>query len=109
MRVHFRIKHKNHLGFLVPQNLLKDFAGIAYVNNGLSDDHKNYLAAGGYGFLIGDGKLNYGHEQIIETYYSWNVAKKIFISPDYQFVLHPAYNKDRGPVHVVSLRMHVEL
>ncbi len=87
----------------------QDHAGLAYVNNGLSDDHKNYLAAGGYGFLIGDGKLNYGHEQIIETYYSWNITKKIFISPDYQFILNPAYNKDRGPVHVVSLRMHVEL
>ena len=77
--------------------------------NGLSDPHKNYLAAGGYGFLIGDGKLNYGSEQIAEIYYSWNVIKKLFISPDYQLITHPAYNKDRGPVHILALRLHYEL
>ncbi|MFL9483927.1 carbohydrate porin [Chitinophagaceae bacterium LWZ2-11] len=86
----------------------KDNAGIAYVNNGLSSEHKNYLAAGGYGFIIGDGQLNYGREQIIEAYYSCNIWKPIFLSPDYQFVLHPAYNKDRGPVNIMSLRLHVE-
>lgn len=86
-----------------------DHFGIAFVVNGLSDDHKRYLALGGYGFLIGDGKLNYGTENIVETYYSWNPWKGLFISPDYQFILHPAYNKDRGPVHVVSLRLHAEL
>jgi len=86
-----------------------DHFGIAFVVNGLSDDHKRYLALGGYGFLIGDGKLNYGTENIVETYYSWNPWKGLFISPDYQFILHPAYNKDRGPVHVVSLRLDAEL
>jgi len=87
----------------------KDFAGIAYVNNGLSNDHRTYLANGGYGFIIGDGRLNYGHEQIIEAYYSWNVWKKLFVSPDYQFAMHPAYNKDRGPVHIVAIRFHIEI
>ncbi len=86
----------------------KDVFSIAYVNNGLSNDHRNYLAKGGYGFLIGDGKLNYGHEQIIEAYYSFNILKKIFLSPDYQFVTNPGYNKDRGPVHIVALRLHAE-
>jgi high affinity Mn2+ porin len=86
----------------------KDRFSIAYVSNGLSDEHKAYLAKGGYGFLIGDGKLNYGHEQIIEAYYSFNIWKKIFLSPDYQFVTNPAYNKDRGPVHIVALRLHAE-
>ncbi len=86
-----------------------DHLGIAFVANGLSDPHKNYLAAGGYGFLIGDGKLNYGSEQIAEIYYSWNVIKKLFISPDYQLITHPAYNKDRGPVHILALRLHYEL
>lgn len=90
-------------------NRKKDFAGIAYVNNGLSDDHKNYLAAGGYGFIIGDGKLNYGKEQIIETYYSYSVTKFFTLSADYQFVSHPAYNKDRGPAHVVAMRLHFAL
>ena len=87
----------------------KDHAGIAFVANGLSDPHKNYLTAGGYGFLIGDGKLNYASEQIFEAYYSWNVWKQFYISPDYQFIVNPAYNKDRGPVHVVALRLHIDL
>jgi high affinity Mn2+ porin len=86
-----------------------DHLGIAFVANGLSDAHKNYLAAGGYGFIIGDGKLNYGLEQIIELYYSWNITGKLFISPDYQFINHPAYNKDRGPVHVIAVRLHLDL
>lgn len=86
-----------------------DRFAVAYVNNSISDDHRTYLMYGGYGFLIGDGKLiNYGHEQIIEAYYSFNVWKKINISPDYQYVINPAYNKDRGPVHIIGLRLHAE-
>jgi high affinity Mn2+ porin len=87
---------------------MQDRFAIAYVNNNLSASHKSYLEKGGYGFLIGDGKLNYGSEQIIEAYYSMHVAKQIFISPDYQFVINPAYNKDRGPVHIVGLRLHAD-
>jgi len=85
-----------------------DKLGLAYVSNGLSELHRTYLTKGGYGFLIGDGQLNYGKEQIVELYYSLNLFKHLFISPDYQFVLHPAYNKDRGPVSIVSARLHVE-
>ncbi len=86
----------------------QDRFAIAYVRNNLSADHKSYLEKGGYGFLIGDGKLNYGAEQIIEAYYSMHLTKQIFISPDYQFVIHPAYNKDRGPVHIIGLRLHAD-
>ncbi len=86
----------------------KDKFAIAYVSNGLSDNHKTYLAKGGYGFLIGDGKLNYGSEQIIEAYYSIHLIKQVYLSPDYQFISNPAYNKDRGPVHIVALRLHAE-
>lgn len=85
-----------------------DKLGVAYVANGLSKDHRNYLSAGGYGFLIGDGKLNYSAEQILEIYYSLGLLNHVYISPDYQFIANPAYNKDRGPVHVVSVRFHVE-
>jgi len=85
-----------------------DRFALAFVSNGLSADHRTYLAKGGYGFLIGDGKLNYGNEQIFEAYYSLNLFRKIFLSPDYQFVTNPAYNKDRGPVHIVALRLHAE-
>jgi len=85
-----------------------DRFAIAYVQNGLSDDHRTYLSKGGYGFLIGDGKLNYGTENIFEAYYSLHLTKHFTLSPDYQFVTNPAYNKDRGPVHIVSIRLHAE-
>ncbi|WP_026260107.1 carbohydrate porin [Segetibacter koreensis] len=99
-------------GFSFKGNIWKrenDMFGIATVVNGLSGEHRNYLAAGGYGFLIGDGKLNYGTENIVESYYSFNAFKSLYISPDYQFVIHPGYNKDRGPVHIVAIRFHYQL
>lgn len=86
-----------------------DELGLAFVANGISKDHRDYLTAGGYGFIIGDGKLNYGTEMVAEMYYKINaLQKKIWLSPGYQFILNPAYNKDRGPVNVFSVRMHVE-
>lgn len=86
-----------------------DELGLAFVANGISAAHRDYLAAGGYGFIIGDGKLNYSHELIAELYYKINAyQKKLWLSPDYQFIANPAYNKDRGPVNVFSLRAHVE-
>ncbi|WP_153797429.1 carbohydrate porin [Foetidibacter luteolus] len=86
-----------------------DHFGMAILANRLSKPHRDYIAAGGYGFLIGDGKLNYAPEEIAECYYSFNFFKWLYISPDYQFILHPAYNKDRGPVNVAGLRVHVEI
>jgi len=86
-----------------------DELGLAFAGNGLSASHRNYLAAGGYGFIIGDGKLNYGTEMIAELYYKLNAYQhKVFLSPDYQFIVNPGYNKDRGPVNVFSIRAHVE-
>ena len=87
-----------------------DRLGAALVVNGLSPEHRAYLAAGGYGFIIGDGALNYGLEKIAEVYYSIDLHRyHAAISPDYQFILNPAYNRDRrGPVHVAAVRLHVE-
>lgn len=86
-----------------------DYFGIAGVLNGISGDHRDFLNAGGYGFMIGDGKLpHYGHEGIIEMFYEINLWKSLFLTADYQFVNNPAYNKDRGPVNVFALRTHVE-
>jgi high affinity Mn2+ porin len=83
--------------------------GIAAVINGLSPDHKNYLQAGGYGFIIGDGKLNYAHEIVFEAYYRWRLASFATLSADYQLIVNPAYNKDRtGPVHIPAIRLHFE-
>ncbi|RYU80132.1 carbohydrate porin [Hymenobacter persicinus] len=85
-----------------------DRLGLAVVANGLSQPHRAFLASGGHGFIIGDGQLRYAPELIGEAYYSFNLPRQhATISPDYQFVLHPAYNQDRGPVHVLALRLHV--
>ncbi|GAB2703594.1 hypothetical protein GCM10027037_31800 [Mucilaginibacter koreensis] len=86
-----------------------DEMGLAFVGNGISEPHREYLASGGYGFIIGDGALHYAPEFIGEFYYKLNAYKKAFwLSPDYQFVVNPAYNQDRGPVHIFSIRAHVE-
>ncbi len=86
-----------------------DKLAFAFVNNGLADPHKSYLQKGGYGFMIGDGKLEYASEQICELYYSIPISSKVFISPDYQYIINPAYNSDRGPVHIIALRLHASL
>jgi high affinity Mn2+ porin len=86
----------------------QDRAGIAFVTNGIKKDHQDYLAAGGYGFLIGDGKLNYGRENILETYYTAHVWRGIYLAPGLQYIVDPGYNRDRGPVIVPGLRAHVE-
>lgn len=86
-----------------------DTVGAALIVNDLSADHRDYLAAGGYGFIIGDGKLNYSSEKIFETYYLIKVNKEAAVTFDYQFVGSPAYNEDRGPVSIFALRLHYEI
>jgi high affinity Mn2+ porin len=86
-----------------------DRIGLAMIVNGLSSEHANYLTAGGIGFMIGDGKLNYAPEEIGELYYSYQATKTISFTPDFQFVNHPGYNADRGPVPIYSLRGHFEI
>ncbi|HET7751623.1 MAG TPA: carbohydrate porin [Terriglobales bacterium] len=85
-----------------------DRAGLAFVSNAISRDHQNYLGVGGYGFLIGDGKLNYGRENIVETYYTAHLWRGVYVAPGLQHVVNPGYNRDRGPVLVPSLRLHLE-
>lgn len=85
-----------------------DSLGIAGVVNGIAPSHQAYLAAGGtQGLILGDGRLNYGPEEILESYYSWQVFKWISVSPDFQYAVHPGYNRDRGPVPIYSMRAHV--
>jgi high affinity Mn2+ porin len=85
-----------------------DVVGLAEVVNGISSDHRAFLKAGGYGFIIGDGNLNYGHEAITEAYYSARVTESFWVTFDYQMVVNPGYNKDRqGPVHVFAFKGHV--
>ena len=86
-----------------------DKIGTALISNGISRLHQRYLALGGNGFLLGDGRLTYGREDILETYYNAHLWRGVYISPDLQWAAHPGYNKDRGPVIVPGLRLHVEL
>jgi high affinity Mn2+ porin len=85
-----------------------DRAGFAFVSNGISRDHQEYLALGGSGFLLGDGRLNYGRENIIESYYTVHVWRGIYPSFGLQHINNPGYNRDRGPVIVPTLRLHLE-
>ena len=85
-----------------------DVIGIGGAINALSQDHRDFLAAGGLGPLIGDGRLNYRRERILETYYAFAMNKALTLTADYQFVTNPAYNADRGPVHIFSGRLHGE-
>lgn len=86
-----------------------DTFGLAAVTNGLSSAARDYFAAGGLGVLIGDGQLpNYGWEKILETYYSMKLIEHLIISADFQYIVDPAYNRDRGPVTIFGLRVHAQ-
>ena len=86
----------------------RDRVGVAVVSNGLSVPHREYLALGGQGFLLGDGTLRYGREDILETYYTAHVWRGVSASGGLQYIDHPGYNQDRGPVLVEMLRLHVD-
>ena len=85
-----------------------DVVGIGGAINALSRDHRDFIAAGGLGVLIGDGQLNYRRERILESYYAFALNKQLTLTGDYQLITNPAYNADRGPVHVFSGRLHGE-
>lgn len=85
-----------------------DRFAVALVSDGLSAAHRDYLGGGGLGFLLGDGKLNYGRENILESYYLRQVNRLASLTLDWQFIQNPGYNRDRGPVPVVSVRLHLE-
>jgi high affinity Mn2+ porin len=85
-----------------------DRAGVAFVANGIVAAHQQYLALGGLGFLLGDGALTYGHEKILEGFYTAHLWRGLFVSFDLQHINNPGYNKDRGPVTVPGLRLHVD-
>ncbi len=86
----------------------QDRLGIAYVAGGLSSWHRSYLEAGGQGFVLGDGRLNYGSEQVMEVYYRWQLGRYVQVSPDFQEIINPGFNRDRGPVSVFGARLHME-
>ena len=85
-----------------------DKIGLAMVSNAIKADHQNYLKLGGLGFLLGDGNLNYGRENIVESYYNWHAWRGLFYAVDVQHINNPGYNRDRGPVWVGSVRAHID-
>lgn len=85
-----------------------DKIGVAFVSNAIKRDHQEYLRYGGMGFLLGDGHLNYGRENILESYYNLHAWRGVFYALNMQFIEHPGYNQDRGPVLVEGVRMHVD-
>jgi len=86
----------------------QDRVGVAVVSNGLSAPHRDYLALGGLGFLLGDGSLRYGREDIVETYYTAHLWRGVSASGGLQYIDHPGYNRDRGPILVGMIRLHVD-
>lgn len=84
-----------------------DRLGMAIVQHGIVSVHQRYLAAGGLGFLLGDGRLAYGNEEIFEAYYRVQLGSAAQISPDLQIVRNPGYNRDRGPATVASVRVNL--
>ena len=86
----------------------EDRAGAAFVVNGIVASHQRYLALGGLGFLLGDGGLSYGHEKILESFYTAHLWRGFSLSYDFQYINDPGYNQARGPVAVSSARFHTD-
>ena len=85
-----------------------DKIGLAVVSNAIKRDHQEYLRLGGLGFLLGDGNLNYGRENIVESYYNLHAWRGLFYALDVQHIANPGYNRDRGPAWAGSVRMHID-
>ena len=85
-----------------------DKIGLAVVSNAIKADHQKYLKLGGLGFLLGDGNLNFGRENVVESYYNWHAWRGLFYALDAQRIANPGYNCDRGPAWVGSVRAHVD-
>ncbi len=86
----------------------QDSLGFALAANRISSGRQAYLAAGGQGFFLGDGRLTYAPERIYELIYQFKVSKSLSLALDYQRISAPAYNADRGPVSIFGLRAHIE-
>lgn len=105
------VDHAASLGFSVNGafwHRTNDTYAVAAVFSGVSPIHREFFAHGGLGILAGDGALTYGVEKVLETYYDFGIWKTLRGTLDYMYVTNPAFNQDRGPVHVFSARLHVE-
>ena len=87
----------------------RDRLGVALGIDGLAAPHRDYLAAGGCGFMLCDGALDYGHERVVEVYYRAQFGPYLQVSPDLQWITNPGYNRARGPARVIGVRLHVAI
>ncbi len=89
----------------------QDKFGVAFVDDGISANHRRYLSLGGLGFILGDGNISYGPEQVMESYYNFPIPleRGVFGAFDVQYINNPGYNRARGPVVVPGVRLHLEL
>jgi hypothetical protein len=85
-----------------------DVAGVGFASAWISSIHAQYLAMGGIDGFVGDGHLRQAPESVVEGFYSFNLFKAIWLTADYQHIWNPGFNADRGPVDIVSGRVHVE-
>ena len=91
----------------------KDSVGISMMQNGLSSYRRSYLQAGGVSYFIGDyasrnQTISYTPERISEVYYNAMVVHNVLAGLNFQHVINPAYNAARGPVNILSFRIHAE-
>jgi carbohydrate-selective porin OprB len=86
----------------------KDATGLGYAQNQISAAHVRYLSLGGIDGFIGDGRISYKPERLFEAYYNINLAKRSWLTLDWQRVANPAFNSDRGPVTLWGVRLHTE-
>jgi high affinity Mn2+ porin len=86
-----------------------DTVGIGGAINAIYGVHQAYFNLGGLGILIGDGQLPQPSlEKVFETYYSFAVTSAVKISLDYQLIVDPGYNTQRGPVSLGAVRVHAQ-
>jgi hypothetical protein len=85
-----------------------DKVGVAFVSNAIKRDHQNYLHYGGLGFLLGDGNLTYERENILEWYYNAHLWRGLYCMAGGSYVVNPGYNRDRGPVYIPTVRVHID-
>jgi high affinity Mn2+ porin len=83
-----------------------DTFGLAGVVSGASRANQKFLEAGGTDMLDGDGALTYGPEKVLETYYDFRIWRTVHGAVDYQYVVDPAFNQDRGPLSILGARLH---
>jgi carbohydrate-selective porin OprB len=85
-----------------------DVAGVGFAMSWISDSHAKYLAMGGVDGFVGDGYLRQAGEGVVEGFYSVNLLKAVWLAADYQVLWNPGFNADRGPVHILGLKVHAE-